>query len=239
MNKLFKTIAALVVGIGLSIPAMAAVPGNPVVPWGAIAVPTSTASPVANSYVCPSFASDPVCIINMTSNVASLTVSGTPSTPGGAYATIIFQQDGTGSRTLALPTNITTSTSIPTLPAIPSAANTFTVWVLQKVGSNYQVVGTYDNLNLSGTFITTQTSNGTAVAPGAAQVQPTVVVPGMTASSTCSCQAQTLPATWLSGIVLSCLPETNAVQCVEINPNGSATITPTVNTLNISWPSGF
>jgi len=217
---------------------MAAVPANPQVPWGAIAAPTATASPVANTYVCPSFATDPVCILNMTTNIAGLTVSGIPATAGGAYATIIFMQDATGSRTVTLPTNITTSTSVPTLPAIPSTASQFTVWVVQKVGSNYQVVGTYDNLNLSGTFLTTQTSNGTAVDHITAQVQPTVLVPGMSAASTCSCQAQTLPATWLTGITLSCIPETNAVQCVEINASG-ATITPTVNTLTITWPYNF
>jgi len=234
MNRFFKTIAALLFGISFALPAMAAVPANPQVPWGTISVQT----PSAGAATCTTFATAPVCILNLTGNLSSLTISGTPATAGGAYATLIFMQDGTGSRTFTAPTNLTTSTSIPTLPAIPSTANQFTVWVVQKVGSNYQVVGTYDNLNLSGTFLTTQTSNGTAVDHIAAQAQPTIVVPGMSASSTCLCQAQTLPSTWLTGITLTCLPETNAVQCVEINASG-ATITPTVITLTVTWPANF
>lgn len=220
----------MVVGFGLS--ANATPPAAPKVPWGTINVQTS-ATPT-----CTTFATSPVCILNMTANITAMTLSGVPATPGH-FATLIFQQDGTGSRTLTVASTVLApGGNYTALPAITTAANSYSVWVVQGSAAPYKVVAAYDNLPLSGTFYTTQTSNGTAVAPGAAQAQPTIVVPGMVAGSTCACQAQTLPATWLSGITLSCLPQTNAVQCVEINASG-ATITPTVVTLTVTWPYNF
>jgi hypothetical protein len=222
-----KTIKSLIVTLGLMIGLASFANAAPIIPPN-FNVPWGTSSAIASAApTCTSFATQPVCILNMTANISALTLSGDSGAALNHSATLIFMQDGTGSRTLTVASTILSGT----LPAITTAANSYSVWVVQGTAAPYTVVASYDNLPLPG-FATTQTSNGTAVAPGAAQAQPTVIVPGMTASNTCTCQAQTLPATWTSGITLACLPQTNAIQCEEINASGG-TITPTPITLSI------
>ena len=197
------------------------------IPWGAISSVTSSTTPT-----CASFSTDPVCIIASGANIATLTVSG--GTAPNNY-TLIIVQDGTGSRTLAWPTNITAASSFNggVLPTITTAANSYSAIVLQAVGATpvYQVVGEYDNPNLSSEYVQTITSAGTAVAlnaMAAAAASPVIassIAPGVVSTSQCTCTADTLPATWQTGVFLTCLPTTNYATCEIVNPT-AATITP-------------
>ena len=114
-----------------------------------------------------------------------------------------------------------------------SAANGYAVWTIVATSASAATfVADYDNASLAADFKAVQASNGTAVSSVTSQAQPTVVVPGLSASNTCSCVAQALPATWLTGVFLSCLPATNAAVCEITNPT-AASITPTAVNINV------
>ena len=219
--KALKSLAlSLVLIAGLSISAFAAIP------WGTTGAPleVSGATPT-----CTYTATALACIENMTANVTSVTLAGMTA---GQYYSIIFLQDATGSRTLTQ-ASITQASGGPVIPAIPSTAATYTAWVILATSASAATfVAAYDNTPLFKQFVIAQTTNGTAVAGGTMQAQPTIVVPGMTAANLCVCGPQTLPATWQTGVVAACLPETNAIQCEEINVT-AATITPTAVSVNL------
>jgi len=219
MNKIKSLVLSLILIAGFSAPAFAAFP------WGSTApLEVNGATPT-----CTYTATALACIEDMTAAVTSVTLAGMTA---GDYYTIAFMQDGTGSRTLTQ-TSITQATGGPAVPAIPSAANTWTVWIIKATSATAATfVSNYDNAPIFKQFTAAQTSNGTAVAGGAMQAQPTIVVPGMTSANVCLCQPATLPATWQTGVTAGCLAETNAVQCEEFNPT-AATITPTAVSVNI------
>jgi len=187
-------------------------------PWGAISQPVATGSPVLNTYVCASFSSDPVCLVAPTTNIAGLTLSG--GTAGVSY-TIIFMQDGTGSRLLTVPSNLVANTG-QTLPALTTAANSWTVWVVTLNSSaQYVVQGTFDNLDLSKDFVTTATMPTTGIAVKATLAMAGVTLPGITTANGCLC----LPETWgtnaQTGLSVQCIPTTNTATCQLVN--GTAT----------------
>ena len=219
MKALKSLVLSLILVAGLSVQAFAGLP------WGSTApLEVSGATPTC-TYTSTALA----CIENMTGNVTSVTLAGMTS---GLYYTIAFMQDGTGSRTLTQ-ASITQASGGPAVPAIPSAANTYTYWVIKATSASAATfVSNYDNTLPAGTVTVTQTSAGTAVAPNAYQLQATIVVPGMVAGSLCLYQPQTLPATWQTGIIPGCLSLTNAIQGVEINTT-AATITPTAVSVNV------
>jgi hypothetical protein len=189
------------------------------VPWGAVNVAAPTASPTGNTYPCASFSSDPVCIVDMTTNVANLVLSG--GTSGGNY-TLVFMQDGTGGRTLTVPSNLVSGTTGVALPAIPSGANTYTVWTVQENSAgNYVVQGTFDNMNLSDVFSNTVTAPTSAITTAANLALTSVVLPGISTSNGCLC----LPETWgtneQKGISVQCIPTTNAATCQMTNASAT------------------
>lgn len=191
-------------------------------PWGTVSnAAAGTASPT-----CTSFANAPVCILNMTTNVTSLTISGDPGTATNHMATLIMVQDGTGGR--VFPSAIASFTGLLPSPA-STAANKYTAYVLQFASNAFTVVGQYDNYPLTNfEFSTTQTLAAATFAPSASAAQPTIIAPGMTTSNTCLCVAN--QAT--NPIQLSCLPQTNAIQCVGTSSSGG-TVTGTTATLNV------
>ena len=217
--KLKSLVLSLVFALGFSAPAWANLP------WGSTApLEVSGATPTC-TYTSTALA----CIEDMTANVTSVTLAGMTA---GTYYTIVFMQDGTGSRTLTQ-ASITQATGGLAVPAIPSTANQYTAWIIKATSASAATfVQNYDNVSLLPFFTATQTTNGTAVAPGAYQLQPTIVVPGMIAGSLCLYQAQTLPSTWQTGIIAGCLSLTNAVQGAELNPT-AATITPAAVSANL------
>lgn len=214
-----KTIRNLILSIALVFAFSVQASAN--VPWGTVSNLTgATPSPT-------SFTSAPVIIDLMTANTTMGALSG--GTAGGFY-TVILLQDGTGARTFTPPSNLT---GLPaSTPAAVTTANGYTAYVVELIGTNYVVQGEYDNVSLASTFKTTFSSAGTAVAPVTAQTQASVVIPGLTVANTCICEAQTTGSTWVA-TSLSCLPNTNFAQCVELNPS-AATLTPTVATINVS-----
>lgn len=215
--KSFKTTILALAALAISVaPALANVP------WGTTApVQQASATPT-----CTYTATALACIDKMGADVTALTLAGMTA---GTYYTMVWMQDGTGSRALTQ----TPITGAPALSTAESAANGYAVWIIKATSASAATfVADYDNTPLLSTWTSTQASNGTAVAPGAIQAQPTIVAPGMAVSNECVCQAQTLPATWQTGIVIACLPLTNAVQCIEENPT-AGTITPTAVTVNV------
>lgn len=213
MNKIKSLFISAVLVLGLSTSALANLP------WGTVQnVTGTTPSPT-------SFTSAPVLIDLMTGTTTMGALSG--GTAGGFY-TVILLQDGTGSRAFTPPTNLT---GLPATPAAVSTANGYAAYVVELIGTNYVVQAEYDNTPLNDVFKSTFTSAGTAVAPVTAQIQASVVIPGLTVANTCLCEAQTTGATWVA-TSLSCLPNTNYAQCVELNPS-AATLTPTATTVNV------
>jgi len=80
----------------------------------------------------------------------------------------------------------------------------------------------------------TITTNGTAVAAGTAQAQPTVTFTGLTTSSRCVATVSgALPATWQTGIALLCAVTANTATVSEVNGT-AASITPASVTLNVA-----
>src|SRR5271168_2219767 len=142
------------------------------VPWGA------QSNGTGQSPVCTSFSTDPVCVVTLSTTQASVTISGGTA---GSFYTLVWMENGTGGYPITLPTNLTAATSYGTLPsAIPTAANNWSVWVVQAVGATptYQLVSTYDELPLNDVFTSTVATLGTAVTTGTYQLQPSVIVPG-------------------------------------------------------------
>lgn len=213
-----KTIKNLLLSIALLF--VLVVPARADLPWGTVGnVTGSTPSPT-------SFTSAPVIIDLMTANTTMGALSGGTA---GSFYTVILLQDGTGSRTFTAPSNLKNLPA--STPAAVTTANGYVAYVVTPSGSNYNVVGEYDNPSLVNVFKSTFTSAGSAVAPVTAQTQASVVIPGLTVANTCVCEAQSTGATWVA-TSLSCLPNTNFAQCVELNPS-AATLTPTATTVNI------
>jgi hypothetical protein len=128
----------------------------------------------------------------------------------------------------------TTLSSSPTLATVignivPNAAGVYNVTDASTADSLIRN-GWLSIPAFGGTY--TVTTNGTAVAGGAMQAQPTVSMTGLTVSNVCICEAQTLPATWQTGVVLGCLPGSGAAICEIFNPT-AATITPAAVVLNV------
>lgn len=218
--KTLKSIAlSLALVLGLSAPSWAALP------WGSTApLEVSGATPTC-TYTSTALA----CIENMTANVSSVTLAGMTA---GTYYTLIFMQDATGSRTLTQ-ASITQATGGPALPTILATAANYQAWVIKATSATAATfVASYDNPSLAPFFTATLTSAGTAVAPGAMQAQTTLPLPGMSVASVCLCEAQTLPATWQTGVILGCLPLANSATCEIFNPT-AGTITPTAVTVNV------
>jgi len=220
-----KTIKSLILSIALLAAPSAALAK---VPWGAVGAASTGASPV-----CTTFSTDPVCVVTLSTTTASITISG--GTAGGFY-TLILNQNGTGGYSAVLPTNVTAAASLNggVIPAIPTAANGYTVWVLEAVGATptYTLLNAYDNVNLNDVYTNTITTPTTALTTATVLALPTIIVPGVTVASGCLCQGQTQPATWQTGLQLTCLPETSAVQCIEMNPSAT-TITPSAIVVNV------
>lgn len=219
MKTYIKTLfLAALMALGLSAPALAGVP------WGTTApLQVSGATPT-----CTFTATALACIENMTANVTSVTLAGMTV---GTYYTVALMQDGTGSRTLVQ----TSITGAPALTAGESTANSYAVWIVQATSATIAAFVTdYSNVSLADTFISFTTSAGSAVATGVTQAQTAIVAPGASASTPCSCQAQTLPATWQTGIILQCLPATNTLTCEETNPT-AGTITPAAITMTAKF----
>ena len=220
MKSLKTLILSAFLLVGLSAPSWAALP------WGSTAPLEVTSTTPTCTYTSTALA----CVSLMSGNTTALTLAGMTA---GTYYTIIFVMDGTGSRTLTQ-ASITAASGGPALPAITTAANSYQAWVILATSASAATfVASYDNVDLSPFFTATQATNGTAITGGTIQAQPTVVVPGMSVSHTCTCLAQTQPASWNTAVTLSCLPLTNALQCVEQANNGVVTITPTAVTVNI------
>lgn len=139
MNKLIKT---LIVAIGLTLVASSARASMPGLSGAAVSV--TGATPAVN------FSGKTQAIVVL--NAASVTPAYSNIGAAGATFTILFQQDGTGGRLLVQPTTAPTvvmpggTAAVPgTLPAMPSAANAFTYWVVQSNGTNLVLQGAYDN----------------------------------------------------------------------------------------------
>lgn len=226
-NKLIKALIPLGFLVGIAAVVLSTSAARAAMPWGTI-YNQATASPV-----CTSFASAPVCIIDMTANIGGISISGDPGTTLNHNATLILQQDGTGSRTVVGPTNLVDANGVATtLPSPTStAANKYTAYSLHynTTTSKYQVTGQYDNYPLTNfEFSTTQSFAAATIGPTAAVAQATIVAPGMTTSSTCLC----VPNQATNPIQFSCIPQTNAIQCQAQNMTGG-TITATTATLNV------
>ena len=220
-NTIKLTFASAMV---LGVFALSALNAHSALPWGTINnAATGTASPT-----CTSFASAPVCILDMTANITSLTISGDPGAASNHQATLIMQQDGTGGR--VFPSAIASMTGLLPSPA-STAANKYTAYVVQlnTTTNKFSVVGQYDNYPLTGfEFSTTQAAAAATIAPGATLAQSAIDAPGMAITNTCLC----VPQISTQSVVLSCIPGTNTVQCVEQNAT-NATVTATTVTLNV------
>lgn len=218
MNLIRKTLASLAIAVFTAAPALAAVP------WGS----TGPVQQASNTPTCTYTATALACIDKMGGNVTSLTLAGMTA---GTYYTMIWMQDGTGSRTLAQ----TAITGAPALSTAESAANGYAVWKIKATSASAATfIEDYDNAALFDSWLDTTTTNtGQVVAPGAAaQAAPTIVAPGMAATNHCTVSAEAIPSTWQAGIVLDCIPQTNAIQLEFINPS-AATITATATAVNV------
>jgi hypothetical protein len=217
--KTLKSIAlSFALILGLTSPSWA------LVPWGSTApLQVSGATPTC-TYTTTALA----CIEDMTANVTSITLAG--MTAGTTY-TLVLMQDGTGSRTLTQ----TSVTGAPALTTAESAANGYAVWTITATSASAATfVSDYSNVSLTPVFFSANTSNGTSVSSGVMQGQGAIVAPGAAAATPCICTAQTLPATWQTGIALACLPATNSITCEEINPTAGS-ITPAAITLSAKF----
>lgn len=210
--------------------ALAGCTGAWAIPWGAPGSVTVTNSEVSGATPTCTYSSTLfVCIEDMTANVTSLTLAGMTA---GTYYTIIFVQDGTGSRTLTQ-TPITQATGGMAIPAIPSAANTWTVWTIKATSASAATfVQNYDNATVFDTWNMQMTGAGTTVTAATIQAQTAIVVPGMTTNNMCGCNFSNPDANFNKGMTMSCVPGTNSVTCNEINPT-AANATPTAGTINV------
>jgi hypothetical protein len=224
MNRIKSLILTLAL---LSLPSAALAK----VPWGAIGAASTGASPV-----CTTFSTDPVCVVTLSTTTASITISG--GSTGGFY-TLILMENGTGnfavSGSLVGGLSAASYYNSGALPAsIPTAANNYSVWVVQATNTTtptYSLVGTYDQLGLNDVFTTTQVESTASIASAVTVLYPTITVPGVTLTSGCLCQPQVNPSLWGS-MTTGCIPQTNAVQCTVSNAT-AASIAPSAVTLNV------
>lgn len=216
MNKLIKT---LIVAIGLTLIASSA---RAAVPWGTTGpLQVSGATPTC-TYTATSLA----CVENMTANVTSITLAGMTA---GVNYTLVLQQDGTGSRTLAQ----ASISGAPALAAAESTANAYTVWTINATSASAATfVAAYSNAPLFDVYKAQFTTSGAVNAAGTTVSQGTAVFPGLTVNSECVCQPQTTPATWQTGVVIGCLPATNLATCQTSNASAGS-ITPAAVTMNV------
>jgi len=79
----------------------------------------------------------------------------------------------------------------------------------------------------------TVTTNGTAIAAGVTQAQPTLTVTGVTTASACYASIATaLPATWQTGIAMQMVVTANTATLQLTNPTAGS-ITPVAQAVNI------
>lgn len=218
----FKTaLLGLVAALAVSTPSWAAFPwaagagtGAPLQVSGATPTCTYTATALA-------------CIEDMTANVTALTLAGMTA---GTYYTIIWMQDGTGSRTL-------TQTAITggSLASGTTAANKYDVWVIKATSASAATfVADYPNAPPWDSWTTGAGIAGTAVAAAGTaitQAIPTVVIPGLSASNVCRCETQAISGTNVA-LHTRCIPATNAAECVWQNES-AASVTATTATFNV------
>jgi len=215
-----KRIASIVLGLALF-----AAPAFAGIPWGTTGAPLEQASATPT---CTYTATALACIDKMGADVTSLTLAGMTA---GDYYTMIWMQDGTGSRALTQ----TAITGAPALASDESAANGYAVWVIKATSaSKASFVADYDNAPLFDVWTGATTTAGTAIAAGAMQAGTAVVIPGIASTNSCSCGTSTYPASWQTGILPVCVPITNAASCnlVNVGP-ANATVTPTAISLQI------
>lgn len=217
-------IKALLIATALALISVA--PAGAALPWGAPGNVTVANAEVSGATPTCTYSSTLfTCIEDMTANVTSVTLAGMTA---GTYYTLVFMQDGTGSRTL-------TQTSITggSLATGTTAANKYDVWVIKATSATAATfIADYPNAPLWDVWNMAQAGNGTSVANATVQSQPTVVVPGMTANNSCSCVFTNPDANFAKGMSMGCTPLTNAVTCQEVNAT-AATATPTAGTIAV------
>lgn len=221
MNKIktaFLSLALLAASVAPSLAAL---------PWSAGA---GTGAPLQVSGATPTCtytATALACIEDMTANVTSVTLAGMTA---GSYYTLIFMQDGTGSRTL-------TQTSITggSLATGTTGANQYDVWLIKATSASAATfVQDYPNAPLFDTWTNGAGTAGTAVAAAGTaitQAIPTVVIPGLAASNDCSCNPQAIAGTNVA-LHTRCVPATNAATCYWQNES-AASVTATTATFNV------
>lgn len=224
-RTLISILASAVLTLALWSPAHAAIPWSTGAGTGAPLQVTSTTP------TCTYTATALACISLMSGNTTSLTLAGMTAK---TYYTIIFVQDGTGSRTLTQ-SSITQATGGPALPAITTGANTYSVWVIQATSASAATfVANYDNTPLWDTWTTGAGIAGTGVAvAGTTTVSalPSIVVPGMAATNVCFCTEQAVVGV-NTALTTQCIPGTNFVQCNWKNAS-AASVTATAATFNV------
>lgn len=221
-----RTLLSIVLGFTLALAGCAG--AWAAVPWGAPGNVTVANSEVSGATPTCTYSSTLLtCIEDMTANVTSVTLAGMTA---GTYYTIMFVQDGTGSRTLTQ-ASITQATGGPALPAIPSTANTYTAWIIKATSASAATfVQNYDNVMLWDTWNMLQVGAGTTVTAATIQAQTAIVAPGMTANNNCSCVFSNPDANFNKGLTMGCVPATNSVTCNEVNPT-AANATPTAGNI--------
>lgn len=224
MKRLITAIAAF------ALLALSFAPAHAALPWGAPGNVTVANSEVSGATPTCTYSSTLfVCIEDMTANVTSLTLAGMTA---GTYYTLIWMQDGTGSRTLTQ-SAITQATGGPAVPAIPSAANKYTAWVILATSATAATfVANYDNSPLWDSWNMTVAGAGTTVTAATIQAQTTVVAPGMTANNNCTAVFSNPDANYNKGLTMGCVPGTNSVVANIINPT-AANATPTAGNILI------
>jgi hypothetical protein len=222
MNRIKTSILTLAMLATSAMPALAAIPwaagagtGAPLQVSGATPTCTYTATALA-------------CIEDMTANVTSITLAGMTA---GTYYSLILMQDGTGSRTLAQ----TSVTGAPALTTAEKAANGYAVWIIKATSASAATFVTdYSNAPLFNDWTTGAGIAGTAVAAAGTaitQAIPTVVIPGLGTSNTCSCNTQAITGTNVA-LHTRCVPATNAATCYWQNES-AASVTATTATFNV------
>lgn len=222
MNRIKTTLLSIALLVASVAPSLAAIPwsagagtGAPLQVSGATPTCTYTATALA-------------CIEDMTANVTSVTLAGMTA---GTYYSLIFMQDGTGSRTLTQ----TSITGSPGLATGTTGANQYDIWLIKATSASAATfVQDYPNAPLFDTWTSGAGIAGTAVAAAGTaitQAIPTVVIPGLSASNSCSCDTQAISGANVA-IHTRCIPATNAAECVWQNES-AASVTATTATFNV------
>jgi hypothetical protein len=221
MKTLKTLILSIALAVGTAMPALAAIP------WGSTApLEVSGATPT-----CTYTATALACIEDMTANVTAVTLAG--MTAGTTY-TIIFMQDGTGSRTLAASGGGSITGAPSLITTTETGANKYAVWIIKATSASAATfVADYPNAPLWDTFMATLTTAGTAITTKATQTQTAIVVPGMSTANSCYWTPQTaVDSTWAGTAIAQCIPATNSVNIALTNPTAT-TATPSATVLNI------